>query len=164
MEKQNAYLSDGTLTDVILIRGEPIPEGLHYIFCEVLVRHSDGDFLIMKRDRRKPANPSKWEATVGGCALLGENELDCIKRELYEETGITADAFTDIGHGVSDVALYFNYFCTVDCDKSSVTLQDGETEDYKWLNKQDFLHFLTLDDSLEGQRKRLSEFVNSLDN
>ncbi len=163
MEKQNAYLSDGTLTDVILIRGEPIPEGLHYIFCEVLVRHTDGDFLIMKRSRKKLMNPSKWEATVGGCALLGENEFDCIKRELYEETGINADNFIDIGHGVSSVSLYYNYFCIVDCDKDSIILQDGETEDYKWLGKSEFLRFLTTDGSIEGQRTRLTEFVNSLD-
>lgn len=52
MEKWNAYKKDGTLTDIILVRDEPIPEGLYHLVCEVLVRHVDGSYLCMYRGLR----------------------------------------------------------------------------------------------------------------
>ena len=86
MEIWDGYNIDGSLAGVDLVRGEKIPDGLYHLVCEVLVQHTDGDFLLMKRDLNKPVNPGKYEATAGGSALKGENGLTCIKRELYEET------------------------------------------------------------------------------
>lgn len=163
MELWNAYLSDGTLTDKILVRDEPIPEGLYHIFCEVLVRHVDGDFLIMKRDRTKPMNPSKWEATVGGCAQLNEDAPTCIRRELFEETGIQSNDIKEISREVHPDALCYYYYCVVDVEKSSVTLQPGETEDYKWLNRREFEAFLCSDDALSGQKQRLKALLLTLE-
>lgn len=37
-----------------------------------------------------------WEATAGGSALQGENPLECVKRELREETGILIDDFIEV--------------------------------------------------------------------
>ncbi len=34
-----------------------------------------------------------WEATAAVSALQGENPLECVKRELREETGILTDDF-----------------------------------------------------------------------
>jgi hypothetical protein len=31
------------------------------------------------------------------------------------------------------------YFCITDCDKTSVTLQEGETIDYKWATREEIL-------------------------
>ena len=42
MELWDAYTKDGKLTDKVLVRGEPIQEGLYHLTCEVLVRHVDG--------------------------------------------------------------------------------------------------------------------------
>lgn len=30
-----------------LVRGEPVPEGLFHLVCDVLVRHTDGTYLLM---------------------------------------------------------------------------------------------------------------------
>ena len=92
MEIWDGHNIDGSLAGVDLVRGEKIPDGLYHLVCEVLVQHTDGDFLLMKRDLNKPINPGKYEATAGGSALKGEDGLTCIKRELYEETGIAVEA------------------------------------------------------------------------
>ena len=96
MEKWDAYTRDGIRTEVELTRGEPIPEGLYHLVCEVLVRHVDGSYLCMKRSMSKPNYPGWYEATAGGSALKGEDKLQCIKRELEEETGIVSDEFQEI--------------------------------------------------------------------
>ena len=87
MEIWDGYLIDGTLANRDLIRGEAIPKGLYHLVCEILVRHIDGDYLLMQRDPRKPNYGGYYEATAGGSALKGESKLPCAVRELREETG-----------------------------------------------------------------------------
>ena len=136
MELWDAYTKDGELTDVVLVRGERIPAGFYHMVCEVLVRHADGTFLLMQRDFDKPTYPGKWEATAGGSALRGEDMLTCIKRELREETGLVGHTFAWLGETVDeeDATRYLSFLCLVDCDKDMVTLQEGETVAYRWID------------------------------
>ena len=97
METWDAYLKDGTLAGCDLVRGEPIPKGLYHLVCEILVRHIDGDYLLMRRDTRKANYGGYYEATAGGSALKGEDILSCAKRELLEETGIEFSDNDEIG-------------------------------------------------------------------
>ena len=90
MELWDGYLVDGTLAGRDLVRGEPIPQGLYHLVSEILVRHVDGDYLLMQRDPRKPNYGGYYEATAGGSALKGEDKITCAMRELLEETGVTA--------------------------------------------------------------------------
>ena len=85
MELWDAY--DGEfrrIQGVSLVRGEPIPAGIYHLVCEVLVRHTDGSYLLMRRDPRKH-HGGLWESTAGGSALQGEAPLDCARRELRTE-------------------------------------------------------------------------------
>ena len=131
MEIWDAYLPNGILAGCDLVRGEPIPNGLYHLVSEILVRHTDGDYLLMQRDFRKPNYGGYFEATAGGSALKGEDAYFCAKRELREETGIDAGTLTNIGRFVSHDTIYENFLCVTDCDKSSVKLQEGETVSYK---------------------------------
>ena len=57
MEIWDAYDSDYNIIDgMTLIRGEEssIPDGVYHLVCHVLVKHTDGTFLLMQRDPRKP--------------------------------------------------------------------------------------------------------------
>ena len=65
MEKWDAYdINFNKIDSVILVRGEPIPEGLFHLVCEIIVRHDDGNYLLMQRDQRKHLG-GMWEATAG---------------------------------------------------------------------------------------------------
>lgn len=50
----------------VLIRGEPIPEGLYHIVVEVLAVHQDGSVLLTRRDYNKGGYPGLWESSAGG--------------------------------------------------------------------------------------------------
>ena len=88
MELWDAYNRDfKKIQGITLIRGEAIPEGFFHLVCDIIVRRSNGSYLIMQRDKRKHLG-GMWEATAGGSALQGEDALTCARRELHEETGI----------------------------------------------------------------------------
>ncbi len=162
MEIWDAYLKDGTLANRDLVRGTSIPKGLYHLVSEILVRHTDGDYLLMKRDERKPNYGGYYEATAGGSALKGEDKLACAKRELLEETGISSDNFTEMGKYVSDETIYYSFLCMTDCDKESISLQEGETMSYKWITEQEFIEFINSADMIDVQRERYFEFFDKM--
>jgi 8-oxo-dGTP pyrophosphatase MutT (NUDIX family) len=136
MEKWDAYDSKlNKIEGVTLIRGEQIPEGYFHLCSEIIVRHTDGSYLIMQRDKRRHLG-GMWEATAGGSALQGEDPLTCAMRELQEETGIVSDELIEIGrvlhHGHK--TYYVDYLCATDVDKDSIVLQEGETIAFKWID------------------------------
>ena len=160
MEKWDAYDENLNLIEgVILTRGERIPDGIFHLVCDIIVRHIDGDYLIMQRDANKHYG-GMWEATAGGSALKGESELQCAIRELFEETGICTDKLTEVGRVVDkdNHSYYVEYLCVTNCDKNSVVLQEGETSDYKWVDKSTLI-------SMKGNdliTERMQFFIDEL--
>ena len=154
MELWDAYDKDGHVTGGTLIRDEAIPEGLYHLVCEAMVRHADGSYLCMQRDFRKPAYPGCWEVTAGGSALKGEDALTCVRRELLEETGLACEEFTFAGRVVIPGTIYMVYTCTVDGNKASVRLQEGETVAYRWVSEADWPGFLRSEKVIPAQLRR----------
>ncbi len=124
------------IENVKLIRGEVIPTGMYHLVCDIIVKHVDGTYLLMQRDYEKHCG-GMWELTAGGSALEGETPLECAVRELKEETGIVSCDLQELGRLVHDGhrSLYVEYLCITDWDKNAVSLQKGETIDYKWVDK-----------------------------
>ena len=159
MELWDARTRDGALTGGTLVRGEPIPEGLYHLVCEVLVRHADGSFLAMKRDEGKDVFPGWWETTAGGSALAGESSLDCARRELLEETGIACDSFVHIGCYIGAEYIFDSYLCVVDCPKDCVRFQEGETVGYRWMSEAEFGEFVCSERMIPWQKERLMPYL-----
>lgn len=162
MEIWDGYYKDGTLAGVDLVRGQPVPEGLYHIVCEALVQHVDGDYLLMRRSLSKPAYAGYYESSAGGSALKGEDSIACIKRELLEETGISSGFLEQIGLYISHNTIYYSYLCITDCPKDSITLQEGETMDYRWVSKEEFIKFINSGDMIELQKVRYSEYFKKI--
>ena len=139
MELWDAYDKDfRKIQGITLIRGEAIPEGIFHLVCDVIVRHADGSYLLMQRDKRKHFG-GMWEATAGGSAIQNESPLECAARELQEETGITSDNLVEVGRVRSRDTIYVEYLCVTDCKKDSITLQEGETSAYKWVSRMELV-------------------------
>jgi len=153
---------DGSLSGVTLVRGEKIPEGQYHLVCEILVRHADGDYLLMRRDERKAAYPGWWEATAGGPALCGEDALGCARRELREETGITRGEMTEIAQDVVRDTIYREFLCVTDWDKEAITLQEGETTAFRWLTEEEFIAFLRSEEAIPTQKERYREYFHNI--
>lgn len=159
MEIWDGYFADGTLANRDLVRGEPIPEGLYHLVSEILVRHTDGDYLLMRRDPRKPNYGGYYEATSGGSALKGEDARTCARRELLEETGISSGELREIGRSASKDTIYCDFLCVTDCDKTAITLQEGETAGFRWVSEKEFIAFVNSEEMIDVQKNRYHEFL-----
>ena len=157
MELWDAYTRNGAKTGGVLVRGQRMWPGIYHLVCEVLVRHVDGSYLCMIRSRRKPNYPMYPECTAGGSALQGEDPLCCIRRELREETGIDWTEFEEIGRTVRETnsTIYRSFLCTMDWPKDRITLQEGETEDYRWLSEAEFAGLLNSGRMIPEQFRRM---------
>ena len=161
MELWDAYHKNGTPAGRDLRRGEPIPAGLFHLVTEILVRHTDGSYLLMQRDPQKKAFPGMFEATAGGSALKGEAPLTAALRELQEETGITTHELAPIGQTLSHDTLYYSYLCITDCGKNAITLQAGETVGFRWVSETEFMAFLHSAECIPPQQRRLLPYFQS---
>ena len=164
MEIWDGYNREGSLAGVDLVRGQKRPEGLYHLVCDVIVRHVDGDYLLMQRDFGKKRYGGKFETGAGGAAIKGEDKCACAKRELLEETGIRCDEFTEVGMEVNDdfQTIFYEFICTVDCDKTAITLQEGETISYKWISEEEFIKFVNSDEMIETQKNRYKDYFKKI--
>ena len=82
-------------------------------------------------------------------------------RELREETGIIAKEIKELKRIVHDGhhSLYVEYLYVTDCEKDSILLQEGETVDYKWIDRNDLLEM----SENEMASKRAIELIKEFD-
>ena len=82
-------------------------------------------------------------------------------RELREETGIVATDLTQVGTVIDPEiqrAIYVEFLCVTDWDKEAVTLQEGETVDFRWVSREELLGMK--EDQLVT--RRMQQFIDEL--
>ena len=159
-ELWDAYNRDfEKVAGVTLVRGDKIPSGLFHLVCDIIVRHSDGQYLLMQRDFYKHFG-GMWEATAGGSALKGESALECARRELKEETGIEEAALQEIGRVLKEEnqSIYVEFLCETECDKRAIKLQKGETVAFKWVSAKELREMK----KAELVTQRIQQFIDEL--
>ena len=154
MELWDLYKKDGTPAGIEHIRGEKMPNGLYHIVGGVAVRHVDGTYLLLQRDWNKPGWPGLWELGASGSVLKGESPLQGAVRELYEKCGINSGELELLFMSRGKDAFYYNYLCITDCPKDSIVLQEGETVAYRWVSREELLHFMHSDEAIPTQKER----------
>ena len=159
-ELWDAYNRDfEKVSGVTLLRGDKIPSRLFHLVCDIIVRHKDGEYLLMQRDFYKHFG-GMWEATAGGSALKGESALECAGRELKEETGIEEAALQEIGRVVKEEnqSIYVEFLCETECDKRAIKLQKGETVAFKWVSAKELREMK----KAELVTERMQQFIDEL--
>ena len=159
-ELWDAYNRDfEKVSGVTLVRGDKIQSGLFHLVCDIIVRHKDGEYLLMQRDFYKHFG-GMWEATAGGSALKGESAPECARRELKEETGIEEAALQEIGRVVKEEnqSIYVEFLCETECDKRAIKLQKGETVDFKWVSAKELREMK----KAELVTERMQKFIDEL--
>ena len=164
MELWDAYDRHGRKTGWTIKRGEAIPQGSFHLVSCVVVRHEDGDHLILRRSPQKESYPNILEIGVGGCALQGEDAVSCAKRELFEETGIVCAELTETGRYVdyNSQAIYEGYLCVTNIPKDQIRLVPEENSAYYWYTPEEFLRFFHSDQCLDRFKRRLKDYIKTI--
>lgn len=168
MELWDLYDREGNRTGEVWERRhgnyKNIPEGRYHLVCDILVQHTDGSFLLTKRHLEKDVYPGYWEASAGGSARQGEEPLACASRELYEETGIRAENFTLINRTFREQShsLVYSLVTVVDCEKTAIVLQEGETTEYRWVDGAGLLAYAESDLAIKSSVERYKSFYDQV--
>lgn len=133
MEEWNdIYLKNREKTGRVHLRGTPWKKGEFGLVVCVWVYDGRGKLLLTRRAPQK-SFPGTWENS-GGAAKAGENSLEAIRRELFEETGILAEPeeFEPIGSD-RDECTFYDFYCLRNSTPiSRIRLLPGETDDVMW--------------------------------
>ena len=122
-------------------RQYPMPPHTYHTVVSVFTVDAGDRLLLTLRAPTKGMYPGYWEFT-GGSGVSGEDSLTSAWRELSEETGISVDkerlVYLDTLREPS--AFMDCYLCrlTETGEDTPITLQEGETVDYKWVTLRDF--------------------------
>lgn len=142
-----------------------IPDGRYHLGVDILALHEDGTYLLTKRSDDKDVYPGFWEASAGGAAKSGEEPLEAATRELLEETGLTADSMELVNVLFKDGgshAMFYSYLAHVSGDKNRVTLQEGETTAFKWVDRKGFLEYVDSDKAIVSHNQRFAKYIQSI--
>lgn len=136
MEFNDIYDENRRLTGRRHRRGDRWRRGEYGLVVCVWVYDGKGNLLLTRRAPQK-TYAGTWENS-GGAAKAGETSLQAIVRELFEETGIRADAseLELLESGKDNIAFYDYYCLQRDIPLSQIVLQPGETDGAQWASFQ----------------------------
>ena len=122
-------------------RQYPMPPHTYHTVVSVFTVDVNNRLLLTLRAPTKGMYPDYWEFT-GGSGVAGEDSLTSAHRELSEETGIECppEELVFLGTVREPSAFMDCYLCRLDKagEDVTVTLQDGETVDSKWVTFCEF--------------------------
>ena len=133
MEWNDIYDHRRQRTGRVHLRGTPWQPGEYGLVVCVWVYDGRGKLLLTRRAPGK-SFPGTWENS-GGAAQAGEDSRTAIVRELFEETGIRADAGEfELLTQEQDRNIFYDHYCLrADVPLTRVRLQRGETDAVKWV-------------------------------
>lgn len=137
MEWNDIYDENRRRTGRLHRRGERWHKGEYGLVVCVWVYDGHGQVLMTKRAPGKTF-AGTWENS-GGAAQAGENSLQAIRRELFEETGIQAEEseFELLETGQDNIAFYDYYCLRRQTPLEDIVLLPGETVDAKWVSLEE---------------------------
>jgi 8-oxo-dGTP diphosphatase len=106
---------------------------------KIFLKNSDGKMLALRRSETDPSRPLTWDLP-GGNIEEGEDLVENLKREIFEEVGIEVENISILGalSGTSkkgEYAIQIAYIATVDNPEIKLSY---EHDQYKWVTKEEF--------------------------
>mgnify|MGYP004566621647 CR=1 FL=1 len=109
MELFDLYDDERKFTGETIERGKPLPENRYHLVIHICIFNSDGKMLIQQRQSFKKSFPGKWDVSVGGSAVAGENSRQAAKWADRDEIYSLIDSGTFIPYYKSFIDMLFNY-------------------------------------------------------
>ena len=129
-ELRDLYDINGNITNKTYYKGDSIPEGYYPMVVMVVIRNTDGKFLMQKRSISKGGD---WGVT-GGHPKSSETPLEGIITEVKEELGLdfSNEKFILFDSGCDGKDCYKMYLVNKDIDINDIKIQKEELSEVKW--------------------------------
>ena len=129
-ELRDLYDKDGNKTNLTYYKGDSIPKGYYPMVVMVVIRNSEGKFLMQKR---APSKGGDWGVT-GGHPKSGETPIEGIINEVKEELGLDflKKEFILYDSGCDGKDCYKMYFVNKDIDIKDIKIQKEELSEVRW--------------------------------
>ena len=129
-ELRDLYDINGNKINKTYYKGDIIPNGYYPMVVMVVIRNSNGEFLMQKRSITKGGD---WGVT-GGHPKSGETPIEGIISEVKEELGLdfSNEEFIEFDSGCDGKDCYKMYLVNKDIDLNDITIQIEELSEVKW--------------------------------
>jgi 8-oxo-dGTP diphosphatase len=126
-------------------------------YSTLIIKNSEGKFLLQQKDRTYPKYPYYWN-NIGGAIEEGETPKEAIIREVKEELGIEIEMPQNVGVLISNGKEENIFYKELNLDISKIIIGEGRAIDYK--SKEEFNELKIL----PNDRKMLEYFIEREDN
>ena len=159
-ELRDLYDKNSNKTDKTYSKGDLIPNGYYPMVVMVVIRNSNGDFLMQKRVKSKGGD---WGVT-GGHPKSGETPIEGIITEVKEELGLdfSKEEFIEYDYGWDGKDYYKMYLVNKDIDIKDIKIQEDELSEVKWFSMDELKHMVDIGDLNEDQIACFNKVCNYL--
>ena len=160
-ELRDLYDLNGNKTDKTYYKGGEIPSGYYPMVVMVVIRNSNGEFLMQKRVPRKGGD---WGVT-GGHPKSGETPLEGIVTEVKEELGLdfSKEKFIEFDSGCDGKDCYKMYFVSKDINIKDITIQQDELSEVRWFSMEALKNMVEVNELNEDQIACFKKVCDYLD-
>ncbi len=132
--------------------------------AQAVIINSDDMILISRRSANKSVAPLKWECN-GGAILSGEDVLDGLVREIYEELGIILDKNKAIylKTSLNEQSFKRIYLIRKDIPLADIVYNDGEVCDAKWVSIKEFMDLINNGEMVTNVNFDENDYYKSLE-
>lgn len=161
-ELRDLYDINGNKTDKTYYKGEVIPTGYYPMVVMVVIRNSEGKFLMQKRVESKGGD---WGVT-GGHPKSGETPFEGIITEVKEELGLnfSKENFIEYESGCDGKDCYKMYYITKDIELNDLKIQEEELTEVKWFSMEELERMVETKELNENQIQcfiKVCNYINS---
>ncbi len=133
---------NGAFTGERILKSEAHKNGIFHPTVHIWYYTKNGKILIQQRGKHKSTFPLRWDVSVAGHVMAGEDILDAAIREIKEEIGLDERVenlqkigvfkSTQIHHAtLKDHEYHHTYLCCLKKPFSQLVMQKSEINDLK---------------------------------
>jgi len=161
-ELRDLYDINSNKTNKTYRKGDLIPEGYYPMVVMVVIKNSNGEFLMQKRVESKGGD---WGVT-GGHPKSGETPIEGIITEVKEELGLdfSKENFIEYDSGCDGKDCYKMYFVTKDININDITIQQEELSEVRWFTMDELKGMVNSGELNKEQIACFNKVCNYLNN
>lgn len=158
MEKRDLYDKNRNRLGISINKCDDIPEGCYIIVVMIIMQNKKGQFLLQKRSELKGG---KW-AFTGGHPKSGENSLEGIISEVYEELGIdiSCENIQLMKSNVFDKVIGDIYYVNMEFDLEKIVLQEEEVSDVMLASYSDIINMIKSGDFFKSHGEVFMDIID----